>query len=128
MEAKLPEEAKPPHQHSQPQPSPATRADILSVSSKSTWEACLRAYSTSCTNTDESYECTCNSGHRLQLSRNLWDSLQFLALVPSPGRPYLSPIEFVLEVSWAVVLCSMLPFLLQVIRPRHTTCRTVGHC
>ena len=61
--AKLPKEAKPPHQHSQPQPSPATWADILSVSLRSTWGACLRAYSTSCTNTDQRYECTCNSGY-----------------------------------------------------------------
>jgi len=35
--------AKPPHQRSQPRPSPATRAGTLSVSSRSTWGACLRA-------------------------------------------------------------------------------------
>ena len=38
------EEAKPPHQHSQLRPSPATRVGILSVSSRSAWGACLRAY------------------------------------------------------------------------------------
>ena len=38
-----PEEAKPPHQRSQPRPSPATRAGTLSVFSKSAWGACLRA-------------------------------------------------------------------------------------
>ena len=38
-----PEEVKPPHQRSQPRPSPATRAGTLSVSSRSAWRACLRA-------------------------------------------------------------------------------------
>ena len=35
--------AKPPHQRSQPRPSPATRVGTLSVSSRSSWGAWLRA-------------------------------------------------------------------------------------
>jgi len=43
--AKPPEEVKSPHQRSQPRPSPATWAGILSVSLRSAWGACLHAYS-----------------------------------------------------------------------------------
>ena len=57
--------------------------------------------------------------HRFQLSWNLRDSPGFLALVPGPGRPYLSPIVCP---GSKLVSFTMSHFLLHVIRISHTMC------